>query len=223
MSDTVPFEGFQKIPRLNRRLIITEKIDGTNAQIYITDEGELHVGSRNRWLGPGQDNMGFYHWAMQNKDELLTLGPGRHFGEWWGKGIQKHTGIEGKRFSLFNVSRWRDVHGTNDLFDQDFTKQETVPSCCYVVPVLAILTSFSTIAINDVLKNLQTYGSAAALGYMKPEGVIIYHEASGSLYKVTCEGDEVPKGGSTTQANHRNVSRYAIEQASDNQTGKDSI
>jgi len=56
------FEAFPKIARLNRNCVITEKIDGTNAQIHITDEGEVLVGSRNRYLtGTGKDdNFGFF-------------------------------------------------------------------------------------------------------------------------------------------------------------------
>ena len=34
------FQPFPKIPRLSREIVITEKIDGTNAQILITDDGQ---------------------------------------------------------------------------------------------------------------------------------------------------------------------------------------
>lgn len=34
------FEAFQKIPRLRRDCVITEKLDGTNAQVHITEGGE---------------------------------------------------------------------------------------------------------------------------------------------------------------------------------------
>lgn len=42
------FNGFPKIARLSRECVITEKIDGTNAQIFITDYGDIYFGSRNR-------------------------------------------------------------------------------------------------------------------------------------------------------------------------------
>jgi hypothetical protein len=70
------FREFQKIPRLSRECIITEKIDGTNGCIYIGEDGEFLVGSRTRWITPEQDNFGFATWAMAHRDELLTLGPG---------------------------------------------------------------------------------------------------------------------------------------------------
>lgn len=77
------FESFQKLARLSREVVITEKIDGTNGCIAIGDLGEFFVGSRTRWITPEDDNFGFARWAHENRDELLKLGPGRHFGEWW--------------------------------------------------------------------------------------------------------------------------------------------
>ena len=78
------FKGFPKMARLSREIIVTEKIDGTNAQVFITDDGDVMAGSRTRWIYPGDDNFGFAAWVQEHRDELLTLGPGQHFGEWWG-------------------------------------------------------------------------------------------------------------------------------------------
>ncbi len=36
-------------------------------------------------------------------------------------------------------------------------------------------------------------GSVAAPGWMRPEGIIVYHTAAGVLFKVTCENDDKPK------------------------------
>ena len=63
------FKEFPKIPRLHRFCVITEKIDGTNASITITAEGEFLIGSRNRWITPEDDNHGFARWAAANKEE----------------------------------------------------------------------------------------------------------------------------------------------------------
>jgi hypothetical protein len=57
------FQEFPKIARLSREIIITEKIDGTNAQILITEEGDFLIGSRTRWITPQDDNYGFAKWA----------------------------------------------------------------------------------------------------------------------------------------------------------------
>ena len=70
------FLEFRKIPRLSRTVVITEKIDGTNGCIYIGEDGDFLVGSRTRWITPETDNHGFARWCVENKEELLKLGPG---------------------------------------------------------------------------------------------------------------------------------------------------
>ncbi len=171
------FEPFQKIPRLKRGCVITEKIDGTNAQVYFADDGTMHVGSRNRWITPDNDNYGFARWCADNEQELRKLGPGRHFGEWWGSGIQRRYNVPDKRFSLFNVGRW----ATQEL-----------PSCVSLVPVLHN-GEFTTNAVDAALDLLRTQGSVASPGFMNPEGIVVFHVASQTLYKVTL-GDDGAKG-----------------------------
>lgn len=172
------FNAFPKIARLSREIIITEKIDGTNAQIFIGDNGEFLTGSRNKWITPDQDNYGFSRWAHAHKDELLLLGPGQHFGEWWGNGIQRGYGLKEKRFSLFNCSRWT---------------AENTPACVSVVPLLW-KGMFDTNRIADELHTLKLLGSQAAPGYNNPEGIVIYHTGNNILFKKTFEGDEAGKG-----------------------------
>ena len=127
MNPSAEFQPFPKMARLNREMVISEKIDGTNAQVFITPISKdsqdpfciaywygpdastwgLYAGSRNRWLQPGKsDNYGFAAWVLANVEELKKLGPGRHFGEWFGRGIQRNYGLTERRFSLFNVARW---------------------------------------------------------------------------------------------------------------------
>jgi hypothetical protein len=174
------FESFPKIPRLRREVIITEKIDGTNAQIVVTPEGEVFAGSRNRWITPEDDNYGFATWVKKNEDELrLGLGIGQHFGEWWGAGIGRKYDLSERRFSLFNTSRWK--------------PGSTLPASCRVVPVLAI-GQFADDIIAKTLQQLKESGSIAEPGYMKPEGIVVYMCASQTMHKVLLEGDELPKG-----------------------------
>lgn len=174
------FKPFGKISRLSREIVVTEKIDGTNAQIFIGEAGEFMVGSRTRWITPGKntDNYGFAAWAYANKDDLLLLGPGTHYGEWWGQGIQRGYNQSEKHFSLFNVSRWSDP--------------AIRPKCCRVVPIL-YSGLFDTNQIEEQLNTLMVYGSLAAERFERPEGIVIYHTASGTLYKKTLENDESPK------------------------------
>ena len=50
--EELKFEKFSKIPRLNKTCTITEKIDGTNAQIVFDEDGRFIVGSRKREIFP---------------------------------------------------------------------------------------------------------------------------------------------------------------------------
>jgi hypothetical protein len=172
------FEAFQKIARLKRDCVITEKIDGTNAQVCIGENGEFMAGSRTRWITPDDDNYGFARWAHEHREELMLLGPGRHFGEWWGAGIQRRYGIDEKRFSLFNVGRWN--------------ADNPPPSCCGTVPLL-YHGPFSTQVVDMYVEKLRHGGSFAAPGFMSAEGVVVYLPAARELFKVTLEKDEVPK------------------------------
>lgn len=172
------FESFGKIARLTRQVVITEKIDGTNAQVYVGEDGTVKAGSRTRWVTPEDDNFGFAAWVKEHEDELRALGPGRHFGEWWGRGIQCNYGLAERRFSLFNVNRW--------------TAETPPPACCSVVPVLWD-GLFDTGAINDVLAHLESHGSDAAPGFMEPEGIMIYHTAARIYFKKTLDKDAEPK------------------------------
>ncbi len=186
----IEFAEFPKIARLSRGCVITEKIDGTNASIFIPEDPAEPVlfGSRTRWITPETDNYGFARWGTEHAEELRQLGPGHHFGEWWGGGCQRGYGLlKGeKRFSLFNVARWAD--------DRDREKfPGDRPTCCYVVPVL-YRGMFDSRKVCEVLEALADLGSQAAPGFMQPEGVVIWHEAARMLFKKTIEKDEEPKG-----------------------------
>lgn len=187
------FTPFMKIPRLSRICTITEKLDGTNASVVIGEDGSIRAGSRERWIYPntmGQqlDNFGFAAWVQENKNDLMQLGVGQHFGEWWGHGIQRGYGLPkgDRRFSLFNTKRWSDMEAKR-------------PLCCNVVPVL-FEGIFDTIEASRAIEILSEGGSFAAPGFMKPEGIIIYHHAANmcfkKTFKKTIEKDEEHKGKS---------------------------
>lgn len=178
--DRPEFQAFPKIARLNREIVITEKLDGTNASIHVAEDGGVYAASRTRWITPEDDNYGFARWVKENEEALrVGLGFGTHYGEWWGQGIQRRYGITEKRFSLFNVHRWGD--------------DAVRPAICHVVPTL-YKGPFSQAAVDGAVALLHAAGSVAVPGFMKPEGVVVFHTASSTLYKVTVEKDEEPKG-----------------------------
>lgn len=185
------FTPFPSIARLSRDVVVTEKLDGTNAQIHITETGQVFAGSRSRWITPEVDNYGFARWVKDNEDTLRLLGPGSHFGEWWGAGIQRRYGLSEKRFSLFNAGRWSSEMNNNFNIDNRLatsTRCIEVP-CCHVVPVLLRWT-FDTTKIDATLASLATNGSVAAPGFMQPEGIVVYHTKSDTLYKKTLDKND---------------------------------
>ena len=192
------FEAFPKMARLTRESVITEKIDGTNAQIYVGEDGLFLVGSRKRWITPEDDNFGFARWAYENKSELIEgLGVGKHFGEWWGQGIQRKYGLTEKRFSLFNAIRWVNAGEEPQRIpcgDPRIEKwQQEAPACCSVVPILS-RGIFNTDEAERALQGLKDGGSMASPGFMKPEGIVVFHMAGNVGFKKTIEKDDEPKG-----------------------------
>ena len=192
------FKEFPKIARLSRDIIVTEKIDGTNASIYIGENGEFLCGSRTQWITPEKDNYGFAAWAYLNKEKLMGLGVGHHFGEWWGSGCQRGYGLPKgeKRWSLFNTARWC-LHSCEpkrtETQDPRIEKyKDRLPDICHLVPIL-YRGAFDTQKINEVLDSLKLNGSVAAPGFMKPEGIVIFHTHGNVSFKKTIEKDELPK------------------------------
>lgn len=201
----IEFQEWPKIARLNRDIIITEKIDGTNGAIVIEEiglgvpgwedpshkvvlvDGKYYVvgaQSRKRIITRDADNFGFAKWVYDNAHALATvLGPGRHFGEWWGHGIQRGYGCQpgDRTFSLFNVKRW------DSQYDMD-----TWPMGLSIVPAL-YWGPYSQDAIETALQDLREGGSFALFGFKQPEGIVVYHTAANEMFKVTLENDEAPK------------------------------
>ena len=193
------FVKFPSLTRFSHDWTITEKIDGTNGQIIIDplmsaddkpvrDEfslGEfngLHIlaGSRNRLIHCGCDNMGFARFVSKSAEDLIrALGEGRHYGEWCGRGIQRTYGLDRKLFALFNTHRWTGV----DL-----------PDHVTVVPVLAegYMDNPGGAAIGAMAMMKQN-GSVFAPGFMDPEGVVMRHGPSGTVFKKTFDYDEQGK------------------------------
>jgi hypothetical protein len=179
MSDFI-FEKFPAIKRLKRSCVISEKLDGTNAQINFDADGNILCGSRKRAITPEDDNYCFAAWAYENQYKLFSiLGEGRHYGEWWGSGIQRRYGMEKKVFSLFNSGRWSE----SDLVGVDQLS---------VVPVLYV-GEFTSGSVDEAMAKLKGCSVAANNGYSNPEGVVVYHSQIKQMFKVTFEHDESGK------------------------------
>lgn len=180
------FTPFPKIARWNRDVVVTEKLDGVNAAVIVTEDGQVAAQSRTRLVSVGDDLHGFARWVASHEDELREgLGAGVHFGEWWGHGIRRGYGLEEKHFSLFNTKRW-------NAGAPDFRCAQC--RCCHVVPELGYYDFPMAGSVTATLAVLGRNGSVAAPGFMRPEGVVIFHTAANMMFKATLEGDEKPKG-----------------------------
>jgi hypothetical protein len=169
----------QELDKLARAGRAVEIEGGSDATVTY-----VRAGSRNGFVWPGKDNHGFAAWVWDYAGHLVTLGDGAHFGEWYGKGIQRGYGMSEKRFALFNVGRWSGVLG-----------DQAPPGCCDVVPVLysgPMVLEHGESAVDFWLRRLAFAGSEleGANGFKNPEGIIVYHTASGHLFKQTIDGDE---------------------------------
>lgn len=199
------FAAWPKTARLFRDIIVTEKLDGTNAAIHISTvpnipafgdfpsgsysvvvDGTRYVltaQSRKRVITPGKgnDNFGFAGWVYENAEGLVrALGTGVHFGEWWGSGIQRGYGLDERRFSLFNAERYADV--------------DTVVGGVPVGPVPVIYSgTFRESRIHHALMSLKLHGSHAAHGFMNPEGICVYHTQTRGVFKVTLDNNDAGK------------------------------
>lgn len=92
----IEFVPFLKMARLRRSVVITEKIDGTNALVHISDDGQVYAGSRTRWItlwrvvGPryptpirsdGEAFLAVQHGTLECGDTatgMLSCGPSDH-------------------------------------------------------------------------------------------------------------------------------------------------
>lgn len=207
MKPDIPFEPLPKTHRLERDIVITEKIDGATAGIYcepFLDNPNVvefvHAASRKRWIEPEEDNYGFAAWVEKNAGTLANdLGVGMHFGEWWGSGIRRGYGLTNgeKRFSLFNTRLWGPkveeheettvtidhhfdtlgVASTPILYEGPFTFKTGLGEVHMILPWV------------EAARLLERDGSVASPGFMDPEGVVIFHKAAQVCFKWTLDGD----------------------------------
>lgn len=202
------FEKWPSIPRMSKeKVYVTEKIDGSNAAIRIRPWSVLEEGphalatvvvgdalynvwaqSRTRFLGSTKetDNFGFGGWVFDNATELVdTLGPGDHYGEWWGSKIQRGYGLTNgeRKFSLFNAARWYET--------LHHVESRSVVDGLLVVPTLFDGRYYDFNAL-EVAEELRTNGSRIVPGF-PAEGMIVYNREAKTSYKVLLENDEIHK------------------------------
>lgn len=183
MPEFEPWPKMTRIPKL--KMWITEMVDGTNAQILVEEDRVTLIGARNRAIEPNipkteteaavtRDNAGFARWVRDNEAQLCELlGPGRHYGEWAGPGINKNRHqLTGRYFFLFNWRRW------------DPTVQFVQVGDAVVRPVPLLYEGpLDTKIIEAAMGNLKADGSHVGSG--PPEGIVV--STLGTMIKDTYE------------------------------------
>lgn len=202
---TIEFQSWPKTPRLFRDIVITEKVDGSNSAIIIKEyehddeggtiaqvnvDGKLYsVGaqSRNRLIFPGKttDNHGFARFVEENAEKLVELlGEGRHYGEWWGKGVQGRYHAQFKGFLLFNTEK----HDGLYTWFHDTSIGDVLVEA---MPVL-YKGPYSEQKIRETLSELSTNGSVIS-PFDPAEGIVVFHTQSRKVYKVTLDNNDKGK------------------------------
>jgi hypothetical protein len=204
----IAFQEFPKIPRYRREVIITEKIDGTNACVAwvpMTDEirGDQNIiAVRNIKDQHGTDR-GEYALVAQSRSKFIT--PARvkpkndnhGFAAWVDENVDELTKLGpgyhyGEWWAMGIQRGYIQQRKRFSLFNVSRWgegKQER-PACCDVVPLLGMHTPDKIDTVLDVLRNS---GSVAAPGFLHPEGIVIWHSQSKQYYKILLDSDDTPK------------------------------
>ncbi|RZS39166.1 RNA ligase [Herbihabitans rhizosphaerae] len=200
------FREWPKTPRLYKDMIVTEKIDGTNACVVVSEHAfGTHIGgpppgtalvvgpdkmnaggpvveylvgaqSRKRRITPEDDNFGFARWVRDHAPELA-----RTLDAGYHYGEWWGSGIQ-RGYDLPKGEKRFALFNVSRYADVDTA---AVPGLG-LVPVL-VTGPFSTRIVSECVADLQVLGSFAAPGYPRPEGVIVYHTAASQVFKAFCE------------------------------------
>lgn len=214
----IEYKAWPKIPRLNREIVITEKIDGTNGAIHIEEqpfgahaatsvaEGILVLGPPDKEL----DGLPKFEYvvAAQSRKRVITPNDDNHgFAKWVYENAKELVEALGKGV---HFGEWwgaginRGYGRTNKSYSPKtfslFNTKKWADKINYVKwPVqLDVVPTiyegpFSQGAVDHALYELRKYGSYAQPGFRRPEGVVVYHTAANDMFKVTLENDEAPK------------------------------
>jgi len=119
------------------------KIDGTNSQVWLGDDGQVHCGARNRELSLDKDNAGFMFWASEHntlRHALETLNfyfPNcRVVGEWLvPHNLKTYADTAWRRFYIFDIIK---ADGSHVPYESYSTILAECDYLDYIVPLRVI-------------------------------------------------------------------------------------
>lgn len=172
------FEKYQHIERfgqpsvdgiLDGKVYVFNKIDGTNAQVWIDENKVLHFGSRNRELSLDFDNAGFM--AKISNDEriikFLTDYPNyRVYGEWLKPHtIKNYEDDAWDKFYIFDITTEDEKYVQYPVYSKLLDE--------YGLDYIPLLTCLGNPTYEDILKLLDNVNFLIKDGSGQGEGIVI--------------------------------------------------
>ena len=145
------------------------KIDGTNASVWLGDDGTIRAGSRTRELSLDADNAGFLAWVQQqdNLKAYLAANPThRLFGEWLvPHTLKTYRKDAWRRFWIFDVQADDGTYLSYDIYNVYLEKY----GLDYVVPMFRAENIHFKYLLEALKKNTFLIEEGSGLG----EGVVV--------------------------------------------------
>lgn len=216
-TSPVKFESWGKTGRFFRDIVITEKIDGTNAAIGVVkledlyrihpegkpEEATILDNAIFAEATVGGERFGLY---AQSKNRLIAPGNSDNYGfaGWVERNADDLAAVlgDGLHFGEWwgsGIQRTYGLKGGDKRFSlfntrrfKDEYTQQRSNGLLRGVPVLyeGVMDQG---AIEGALTRLLAFGSEAQPGFMNPEGICIFHTSSGTVSKVTLDNNDKGK------------------------------
>jgi len=160
---------------------IFPKIDGSNASVWLNEEGEIQAGSRKRHLTLDSDNAGFYAWVKEQSNllEYLTENPThRLYGEWLvPHSLKTYKEEAWRKFYVFDVTIDKEeadiAHEADDkisyLSYENYKPLLEEKGIEFIAPISIITNASYEQLVNQLLKNVFLIEDGNGVG----EGIVI--------------------------------------------------
>ncbi|TVY09848.1 RNA ligase family protein [Paenibacillus cremeus] len=163
--------------------LVFPKLDGTNASVWLDDEGNVKAGSRNRELSLDKDNAGFYAYILTNKniEAYLKKHPTHRL---YGEFLVPHT------IKTYREDAWRRFYIFDVTIDKDEEHVEYIPYDIYKpmleefeLDYIAPLVKLKNGTYESFIKTLEQNNFLIKDGQGNGEGIVIKNYDFYNKYK----------------------------------------